>query len=122
MWATFSNQLFVFGFTLVFMTLLVGKCRWLLGLVSTDFWTSISKLTTMFNILGPLVCMTNAMSEQTFVNYKGITVFYAFLGNFTFTIVYSLIVGVISEFPMQTALSMPYRMATYKRKTEKLLE
>lgn len=100
-WSTFGNAGFSLGFGLITMMMLVGKCRPLLAIFDGDVWQSLSKLVPCISMLSPIACLWFFLSTSSQLNYEFLTQLFYFQGNLAFTIVFTLIVGTISDLPVQ---------------------
>jgi hypothetical protein len=100
-WATFGDSLFTLGFGLLVLTMLVGKCRPLKAIFEAGFWQPFSKLVPCMNMLGPIVCLWFFLSTASSLNFEFLTELYYFEGNFVFTMIFVLMVGTISDLPIQ---------------------
>jgi len=96
------------------MLMLIGRCRPLLAIFDGEVWQSLSKICATLNMMGPIACLWFFLSTSSALNYEFLTVLYYFMGNLAFALNFTLIIGSISDFPVQMIRQMPYSLMITK--------
>lgn len=117
-WATFGSAGFALGFGLLIMTMLVGKCRPLLAIFDAEMWQPLAKLAPCISMLGPIACLWFFLSTSSMLNYEFLTQIYYFFGNLAFTLLFTMLMGPISDFPVQLLRQMPYSLMVVRLDTD----
>lgn len=118
-WATLGNTGFSLGVALFVLLMLLNRARPLAALFNGEVWTAPSKITAAFNLMGPLVALWYFMSTSTSLNYEFLPQLYYFFGNLVFTVILALVVGTISDFPVQMLYRMLFRPAQIMSEDER---
>jgi hypothetical protein len=92
----------------VVMSLMVGRCSMLHPLLSVGFWTAYSKLLPVFSLVSPAVCLWFLLSTSGQLTMDFNNQFYYFCGNLCFTLVAGLVIGGLSDAPLQSILRVPH--------------
>lgn len=109
-WATFGSAGFALGVAFTVLIMLAGRLRWLTSILAADMWLSLSNILPTFNMVAPLACLWFYLSTSYQLNYTYVSQLYYFSGNLALTLNFTLLIGPLSDFPVQTLIKMPYNL------------
>lgn len=99
--------------------MLVGRARPLAAIFNGEMWQAPSQLAATINMTGPLVCLWYFMSTSSQLNYQFLPQVFYFFGNLVFTVILTLIIGTISEFPTQLLFRVLNRPKDFMQSEER---